>query len=129
MGDIKKFIAYSTMMNISIIIIYASRMYSEISYIHVIRHRLYKSVLFLIAGYLLMYNSGNQDIRSISIPVTLVLVLVLIINNLGIIFVFTMSTEHLFKVLTIPTHILVVPMLTLRVFFIVKITIKLIEAL
>jgi len=127
--DIKKFIAYSTIMNISIIIIYARSIYSEISYIHVLRHSLYKSVLFLIAGYLLMYNSGNQDIRSISIPITLVLVLVLIISNLGIFFVFTISTEHLFKMLTIPVHILIVPMLTLRVFFVIKIIIKLLEAL
>jgi len=115
------------MMNISIIMIYASRMYSEISYMHVVRHRLYKSVLFLIAGYLLILNSGNQDIRSISIPITLVLIVVLIINNLGIIFVFTISTEHLFKILTIPIHILIVPMLTLRVFFIIKIMIKILE--
>jgi len=117
------------MMNISIIIIYARRIYSDMSYIHVIRHRLYKSVLFLIAGYLLIFNSGNQDMRSISIPITLVLVLVLMINNLGIMFVFTMSTEHLFKMLTIPIHILIVPMLALRVFFIIKIIIKILEAL
>jgi len=117
------------MINISIIIIYASRIYSEISHMHVISHRLYKSVLFLVAGYLLIYNSGNQDIRSISIPMTLVLVVVLIINNLGIIFVFTMSTEHLFKMLTIPIHILIIPMLALRIFFMMKIMMKILEAL
>jgi len=116
------------MINISIIIIYTSRMYSEISYMHVIRHRLYKSVLFLIAGYLLIFNSGNQDIRSISIPITLVLVVVLIISNLGIFFVFTISTEHLFKILIIPIHILIIPMITLRVFFIIKIMMKILEA-
>jgi len=99
------------------------------SYIHVIRHRLYKSVLFLIAGYILIYNSGNQDIRSISSPLRLILVLTLIISNLGGMFMFTISTEHLFKVLTIPTHMFVIPMLTLRVFFLFKITIKLIDVL
>merc|ERR1712051_660901 len=127
--DIKKFIAYSTIINMSIIMIYARRMYCNISHIHVISHRLYKCILFLVAGYLLMFNSGNQDIRSISIPISLILVVILIINNLGIIFVFTISTEHLFKILTIPIHILVIPMLTLRLFFIVKITIKLLETL
>ena len=117
------------MMNISIIMMYASRMYSEISHIHVLSHRLYKSILFLFAGYLLIFNSGNQDIRSISIPVILVLVVVVMINNLGVMFVFTMSTEHLFKILSIPIHMLVLPILMLRVFFIIKITMKLLEAL
>jgi len=116
-------------MNISIIIIYASVIYSEISYIHVVSHRLYKSVVFLIAGYLLIFNSGNQDIRSISIPVRLLLVVVPISSNLGLIFMFTMSTEHLFKLLTTPIHILIIPILTLRIFFIVKITMKLLETL
>ena len=127
--DIKKFIAYSTIINISIIIMYTRRMYSEISYIHVVRHRLYKSVLFLIAGYLLIFNSGNQDIRIMSIPVTFILVLVLIISNIGVIFMFTISTEHLFKMLAIPIHILIIPILILGRFFIVKIIIKLLETL
>ena len=77
--DIKKFIAYFTIINISIIMIYARRIYCDISHIHVIRHRLYKSILFLVAGYLLIYNSGNQDIRSISIPISIILVIILII--------------------------------------------------
>jgi len=68
--DIKKFIAYSTIINMSIIMIYARRMYCNISHIHVVSHRLYKCILFLVAGYLLMFNSGNQDIRSISIPIS-----------------------------------------------------------
>merc|ERR1712051_762919 len=97
-----KFVAYSTMINISIIMIYASREYTEMSYIHVVSHRLYKSRLFLIVGYMLMLNSGNQDMRSISIPfISLSLIIILILNNLGVFFVFTVSTEHLFKLLTI----------------------------
>jgi len=127
--DIKKFIAYSTIINMSIVIVYASRIYREICYIHVVSHRLYKSRLFLIAGYMLMYNSGNQDIRSISIPINIILIIILMLNNLGLIFMFTISTEHLFKILTIPTHIFILPMLTLSIFFMIKITIKLLEVI
>ena len=125
--DVKKFIAYSTMMNISIVIMYAASIYREISYIHVVSHSIYKSSIFLIAGYILIYNSGNQDIRTMSVPINLMLIIVLIVSNLGIYFVFTISTEHLFKILTIPTHIFIVPILTLRLFFILKITIKLLQ--
>jgi len=125
--DIKKFIAYSTIMNISIIMVYASSIYTELSIIHVVRHRLYKRRLFLVAGYLLIYNSGNQDIRSMSIPIRLIFVIVLIISNLGGMFMFTMSTEHLFKTLTMSVHLLVLPIILLRLFFIVKITIKMLE--
>ena len=125
--DIKKFIAYSTIMNISIIMMYARRIYTEISIIHVISHRLYKRRVFLVAGYLLIYNSGNQDIRSISIPISLILLIVLVIRNLGGIFIFTITTEHLFKTLIIPINILVIPIMLLSLFFIVKITIKLLE--
>jgi len=127
--DIKKFIAYSTMINISIIIIYCRSIYMELSIIHVVSHRLYKRRLFLIAGYLLIYNSGNQDMRSISVPMRLILVIVLMISNLGGIFIFTISTEHLFKTLTIPVHLFVLPMILLRLFFILKITIKLLEVM
>jgi len=128
--DIKKFVAYSTMINISIIMIYASSMYREISYIHVVSHRLYKSRLFLIVGYMLMLNSGNQDMRCISIPfMSLSLIIILMLNNLGIFFIFTISTEHLFKLLTIPTHLFVLPILTLSIFFLMKITIKLLEVI
>ena len=77
-----------------------------------------------------MLNSGNQDMRSISIPfISLSLIIILILNNLGVFFVFTVSTEHLFKLLTIPTHIFVLPILTLSVFFLIKITIKLLEVI
>lgn len=113
------------MMNMSIVMMYSARIYREISYIHVISHRIYKRSIFLIAGYILMYNSGNQDMRTMSVPINLMIIRVLIISNLGICFVFTISTEHLFKILTIPTHMLIVPILALRVFFIMKITIKL----
>lgn len=115
------------MMNISIVMIYAARIYRDISYIHVVSHSIYKSSIFLIAGYILIYNSGNQDIRIMSVPINLILIIVLIVSNLGIFYVFTISTEHLFKMLTIPTHIFIVPILTLRVFFILKITIKLLQ--
>lgn len=114
-------------MNISIIMMYARRIYTEISIIHVISHRLYKRRVFLVAGYLLIYNSGNQDIRSISIPINLILLIVLVIRNLGGIFIFTITTEHLFKTLIIPINILVIPIMLLSLFFIVKITIKLLE--
>jgi len=93
--DIKKFIAYSTIINLGIIIFLASLIYFDISYLHIISHRLYKSALFLLAGYLLMYNFGNQDIRKLSASMRIVCLIVLINRNMGWIFVFTSLSEHI----------------------------------
>lgn len=64
--DLKKIIALSTLSQLGVIIIALSVKLIEISYFHLLRHALFKSLLFLCAGFFIHSINNNQDIRRIS---------------------------------------------------------------
>lgn len=73
--DLKKIIALSTLSQLGIIIIVLSVGLYELAYFHLIRHALFKSLLFLCAGYFIHSGLNCQDIRLVgkrylSFPVT-----------------------------------------------------------
>lgn len=61
--DMKKIIAFSTLRQLSIIIISLSIGIIEIAFFHLILHAIFKSMLFLCAGLVIHYLNGIQDIR------------------------------------------------------------------
>lgn len=61
--DLKKIIALSTLSQLGIIIIVLSIGLYELAYFHLVRHALFKSLLFLCAGYFIHAGLNCQDIR------------------------------------------------------------------
>lgn len=64
--DLKKIIALSTLSQLGVMIIVLSFGLYELAFLHLLRHALFKSLLFLCAGFFIHSYSDFQDIRSIS---------------------------------------------------------------
>ena len=64
--DLKKIIALSTLSQLGVIIIVLSFGFFELAFFHLLRHALFKSLLFLCAGYYIHSYSDFQDVRSIN---------------------------------------------------------------
>src|SRR5436190_966210 len=61
--DLKKIIALSTLRQLGVIIIVLSLGFYELSFFHLLRHALFKSLLFLCAGVFIHSIGDSQDIR------------------------------------------------------------------
>lgn len=64
--DAKKVVALSTMSQIGFCFLAIGSGLHYISFIHIIRHSFFKSLLFMQIGYLIYINCGNQDYRGYS---------------------------------------------------------------
>ena len=64
--DLKKIIALSTLSQLGIIIFILSLGQHEIAFFHLVSHAIFKSLLFLCAGYYIHTNINWQDIRSLN---------------------------------------------------------------
>jgi len=64
--DLKKIIALSTLSQLGIMIISVSLGIYEIAFFHLVRHALFKSLLFLCAGFFIHSNGNWQDSRCLS---------------------------------------------------------------
>jgi len=62
--DLKKVIAMSTLSQLSVIVFRLSLGLWKLAYLHVLLHALYKSLLFLGCGGLMLHLLGGQDSRS-----------------------------------------------------------------
>nr|YP_009370182.1 NADH dehydrogenase subunit 5 [Haemaphysalis concinna]ARO89820.1 NADH dehydrogenase subunit 5 [Haemaphysalis concinna]UNO53970.1 NADH dehydrogenase subunit 5 [Haemaphysalis concinna] len=61
--DFKKIIAFSTLSQLSMMMIITSLNMSELAFFHLVMHAIFKSMLFLCAGLIIHFMNGNQDIR------------------------------------------------------------------
>jgi NADH-ubiquinone oxidoreductase chain 5 len=61
--DIKKLVALRTLSQIGLCFLSFSLGFYFLCFIHLIRHALFKSLLFLQIGFLIYYQCGQQDIR------------------------------------------------------------------
>nr|QUB01596.1 NADH dehydrogenase subunit 5 [Amblyomma maculatum] len=61
--DMKKIIAFSTLSQLSMMMISLSIGLMEVAFFHLILHAIFKSMLFLCAGLIIHYLNGIQDIR------------------------------------------------------------------
>nr|YP_010449170.1 NADH dehydrogenase subunit 5 [Brueelia antiqua]UTT72549.1 NADH dehydrogenase subunit 5 [Brueelia antiqua] len=68
--DLKKVIALSTLCHISLMMMFSVLGEIHLSLFHLMMHAFFKSLLFMIAGYIIHCNHNSQDIRMISIPKT-----------------------------------------------------------
>ena len=64
--DLKKIIAYSTLRQLGLIIYSVSAGIPLLTYYHLLVHAIFKSVIFLSAGMILIAYNHNQDIRFLS---------------------------------------------------------------
>lgn len=76
-NDIKKVIALSTLSQLGVIVFRLGMGFPSLGLFHLYAHALFKALLFLTAGHILIITFGNQDIR--------------IIGGLGLIMPFTSS--------------------------------------
>nr|YP_008999757.1 NADH dehydrogenase subunit 5 [Rhipicephalus geigyi]AGH19762.1 NADH dehydrogenase subunit 5 [Rhipicephalus geigyi] len=65
-NDLKKIIAFSTLSQLSIMMTTLSLGFTYLAFLHLIIHAIFKSMLFLCAGFVIHNLSGNQDIRFLS---------------------------------------------------------------
>lgn len=65
-NDLKKIIAFSTLRQLSIIMLTLSLELTSLAFFHLIVHAIFKSILFLCAGFVIHNLIGNQDIRFLS---------------------------------------------------------------
>nr|YP_011017401.1 NADH dehydrogenase subunit 5 [Amblyomma parvum]WQF69064.1 NADH dehydrogenase subunit 5 [Amblyomma parvum] len=61
--DFKKIIAFSTLSQLSMMMIIMSIGYMEMAFLHLVMHAIFKSMLFLCAGFVIHSFQGIQDIR------------------------------------------------------------------
>nr|UXX50206.1 NADH dehydrogenase subunit 5 [Haemaphysalis formosensis] len=61
--DFKKIIAFSTLSQLSMMMIIISLNMPELAFFHLVMHAIFKSMLFLCAGLIIHFMNGNQDIR------------------------------------------------------------------
>nr|YP_010535800.1 NADH dehydrogenase subunit 5 [Rhipicephalus zambeziensis]QLD97344.1 NADH dehydrogenase subunit 5 [Rhipicephalus zambeziensis]UYB78855.1 NADH dehydrogenase subunit 5 [Rhipicephalus zambeziensis] len=65
-NDLKKIIAFSTLSQLSIMMLILSMKLTDLAFFHLIIHAIFKSMLFLCAGFVIHNLMGNQDIRFLS---------------------------------------------------------------
>jgi len=66
-NDLKKVIALSTLSQLGLIIAIIRAGEVELAYFHLITHAVFKSLLFLCAGYLIHQLRGVQDLRGLRV--------------------------------------------------------------
>uniref|UniRef100_A0AAU6PBY2 NADH:ubiquinone reductase (H(+)-translocating) n=1 Tax=Dusuna sp. TaxID=3133678 RepID=A0AAU6PBY2_9HEMI len=64
--DLKKIIALSTLSQLGLMMMTNLMGMKEISFMHLLTHAMFKSLLFMSAGIMIFYSSNNQDIRNLS---------------------------------------------------------------
>lgn len=64
--DLKKIIALSTLRQLGLIICRLGLGYVNLAYFHLLTHALFKSLLFLCAGNIIIINGHKQDLRRVS---------------------------------------------------------------
>nr|UYB78062.1 NADH dehydrogenase subunit 5 [Dermacentor variabilis] len=65
-NDLKKIIAFSTLSQLSMMMVILSFNLTNLAFLHLIMHAIFKSMLFLGAGYIIHNMMGKQDIRMLS---------------------------------------------------------------
>nr|UEE83292.1 NADH dehydrogenase subunit 5 [Petalocephala eurglobata] len=63
--DLKKIIALSTLSQLSLMMTTNFLGLKELSFMHLLTHAMFKSLLFMSAGIMIFYNNNNQDIRNL----------------------------------------------------------------
>lgn len=69
-NDLKKIIALSTLRQLGVIIISLSIKLDQCTFFHLITHAIFKALMFLCAGTLIIINSHTQDLRASSNVIT-----------------------------------------------------------
>lgn len=66
-SDIKKIIALSTLRQLGVMISSTALFLPFLTFFHLISHALFKALIFICAGYIIIINSHSQDLRSNSL--------------------------------------------------------------
>nr|UXG58626.1 NADH dehydrogenase subunit 5 [Dermacentor albipictus] len=91
-NDLKKIIAFSTLSQLSMMMVILSMSLTNLAFLHLIIHAIFKSMLFLGAGYVIHNMMGKQDIRMLSdfffySPLTMSCMLIASYSLMGIPFI------------------------------------------
>nr|YP_010329409.1 NADH dehydrogenase subunit 5 [Haemaphysalis campanulata]UNO53840.1 NADH dehydrogenase subunit 5 [Haemaphysalis campanulata] len=90
--DLKKIIAFSTLSQLSMMMIIVSLNMYQLAFFHLIMHAIFKSMLFLCAGLIIHFMNGIQDIRMLgnffkNSPVIMSCMLISILSLMGFPFI------------------------------------------
>lgn len=87
-NDIKKIIAFSTIRQISFIIVILILGNIELAFFHLLTHAIFKSLIFLSAGRIIFHAGGEQDIRKLgnikhSLPIESIIISLSLLALIG----------------------------------------------
>lgn len=109
-NDLKKIIALSTLRQLGVIVFRLGLGLSNLALFHLYTHALFKALLFLAAGQILMARFGSQDIRllgriGVSIPFTVVIFNISRLCLVGAPFLRAFYSKHLILEITIASSL------------------------
>nr|YP_010837456.1 NADH dehydrogenase subunit 5 [Doto coronata]WGC93421.1 NADH dehydrogenase subunit 5 [Doto coronata] len=99
-NDIKKVIALSTLSQLGVMVFSLGMGFPSLGLFHLYTHALFKALLFLAAGHILMLTFGNQDVRmmgglGLSLPFTSLMFTVSSLCLIGAPFMSAFYSKHL----------------------------------
>nr|YP_010836958.1 NADH dehydrogenase subunit 5 [Dendronotus frondosus]WGC92351.1 NADH dehydrogenase subunit 5 [Dendronotus frondosus] len=99
-NDIKKVIALSTLSQLGVMVFSLGMNFPSLGLFHLYTHALFKALLFLAAGHILMMTFGNQDVRTmgglgLSMPFTSLMFTVSSLCLIGAPFMSAFYSKHL----------------------------------
>ena len=126
-NDIKKVIALSTLRQLGVMVFRLGMNFPSLGLFHLYTHALFKALLFLAAGHILIMTFGNQDVRSIGglglrMPLTSLIFTVRSLCLIGAPFIRAFYSKHLILELMLSSPINMVRVLLM--FFATIITAK-----
>nr|YP_010853511.1 NADH dehydrogenase subunit 5 [Tritonia iocasica]WGM82637.1 NADH dehydrogenase subunit 5 [Tritonia iocasica] len=115
-NDIKKVIALSTLSQLGVMVFSLGMNFPSLGLFHLYTHALFKALLFLAAGHILMMTFGNQDVRSmgglgLSMPFTSLMFTVSSLCLIGAPFMSAFYSKHLILELMLSSSINMVSVL------------------
>lgn len=97
--DIKQLVAWSTMSQVSLVFLFFCLGYQLYAFVHLLRHALFKSLLFMLIGLLISIRGGEQDIRkaaSLGRKFIVIGILVCLMSLMALFFLGGMLSKDLF---------------------------------
>nr|YP_010853524.1 NADH dehydrogenase subunit 5 [Tritoniopsis elegans]WGM82650.1 NADH dehydrogenase subunit 5 [Tritoniopsis elegans] len=115
-NDIKKVIALSTLSQLGVMVFSLGMNFPSLGLFHLYTHALFKALLFLAAGHILMMTFGNQDVRSmgglgLGMPLTSLMFTVSSLCLIGAPFMSAFYSKHLILELMLSSPINLVSVL------------------
>nr|YP_010970198.1 NADH dehydrogenase subunit 5 [Phyllidiopsis shireenae]WNR50787.1 NADH dehydrogenase subunit 5 [Phyllidiopsis shireenae] len=135
-NDIKKIIALSTLSQLGVMVFSLGMNFPALGLFHLYTHALFKALLFLAAGHILMVTFGSQDIRmmggvGVLMPFTCVMFNISSLCLVGAPFMSAFYSKHMIleKMFMAPTNFISILIMTTATFMTAKYVSRMLKAI